>query len=687
VVIVDDAAEVRGLVRTHLRLSGRFVVLAEGRNGVEAVDLCREHQPDFVLLDISMPEMDGLEALPRIRRIAPRTRVVMYTGFDEAGLGDRARELGATALVEKSTVISGLAGYLEALRADPPPPPPPPPPVAAPSEPPAAEPDEGTDSGVLEEHLERFREVFDEAAIGMATMTLTGRVVRANKALADVVACPVDELIGKPYAELAPEPDRAAIGEALHRAQDGIGAVVQVEHGVLSAPVRKRVLSTAAPVRDARGRPLYLFLQSQDVTAQRLAEEELRQSEQRFALLVEAVEDYAIFMLDPDGRVASWNRGAQRIKGYESKEIIGQHFRVFYPQQLRDVRHPENELELARTRGVYEEEGWRIRKDGSSFWASVVITAVFDQDGNHVGFAKVTRDIDERRQMLLDAENSARALATANNDLQAANARLAREAADQAQFLAVTAHELRSPIGVLAGSAQLLLDHVDDLTAEERAELAQSITGSADRLQRLLRDLLTAARLEARAVHIDMDELDVGDLLTRAVSGARAGNANAEIRVEVPAGLRVSGERDRLAQALDNLITNALRHGAAPVTVRGVELDDRVEISVSDSGSGVPRQVQDRLFERFASGTPSTGTGLGLFIVRELVRAHGGDARYEVDPQGRPTFVLALPKVKATAVRGTAVSGTAVSGTAVSGTAVSGTAVSGTADAAPPDMP
>src|SRR5262249_6637677 len=157
-------------------------------------------------------------------------------------------------------------------------------------------------------------------------------------------------------------------------------------------------------VRDGRGRPLYLFLQCQDVTAQRRAEEQLRQSEDRFRLLVEAVQDYAIFMLDPEGYVISWNAGAQRIKGYSSDEIIGRHFRVFYPDQARAIKHPEYELEVARTRGQYMEEGWRIRKDGSRFWASVVITAVHDQSGRLIGYAKVTRDMSEHRQVLLDAE-------------------------------------------------------------------------------------------------------------------------------------------------------------------------------------------------------------------------------------------------------------------------------------------
>jgi PAS domain S-box-containing protein len=556
---------------------------------------------------------------------------VMYTGFDEGGLATSALELGAAGFIEKSTPIASLADQLAAIRFD-----------VAPDAVPGVEPDT-VGNTVLQDHLERFREVFHEAAIGMATMTLTGRIVRANKALAELVGHQVGELVGTPYSAVAPDSDRVAITEALHAAQDGEGTVVRVEHAVLKAPPSRRLLTTAAPVRDARGRPLYLFIQSQDVSAQRRIEEELRQSEQRFRLLVEAVEDYAIFMLDPDGRVISWNAGAQRIKGYSSQDIVGRHFRVFYPRDMQVIGHPEHELELARSRGRYEEEGWRVRKDGSRFWASVVITAIHDHDGRHLGFAKVTRDIDERRQMLIDAENAAQALATANDELEAANSRLAREAADQAQFLAVTAHELRAPVGALAGSAKLLVQHLEQLTHDERAELSESMTASAARLQRLLSDLLMAARLESKAVHLEVRDVDLSDVLARTVAAARAAVPDVQIELAAPPGLHVLGEADRLAQAVDNLLNNAVRHGRSPVLVRADVLGDRIDIAVSDRGPGVSADVVDRLFDRFATGSPTGGTGLGLFIVRELARAHGGDARYEPNEGGSARFVLSLP--------------------------------------------
>lgn len=764
VVVVDDAAEVRALVRARLRLSGLLEVVAEAANGAEAVAIARDLQPDLVLLDVSMPGMDGLEALPRIREVSPATSVAMYSGFQEEGLAHRARELGAAAFLEKSTALDTLADELVAVlaaqRA----------PAAVPVLPPqSAAPDtDAAERTVLREHLERFREVFEDAAIGMATVTLAGRIVRANGALGRLLAQPTDQLVGRSYAEFTAGAG-ADVDAALDDILSGRKYVVPLEHDVGDGPVPRRVLATLAPVLDSSQRPLYFFLQVQDVSRERSAEERLRRSEARFKLLIESVEDYAIFMLspdglvatwnagaerikgyteaeivgrhfrsfyprevqesghpehelelalrdghyeeegwrirkdgtrfwanvvitalrdddgrhlgfakvtrdttqrrehderlrqseerfrllvevvgdyaifmlDPDGRIASWNLGAERTNGYTGEEIIGQHFRVLYPPQLQEARHPEHELELALRDGRYEEEGWRVRKDGTLYWANVVITTVRDAHGDHVGFAKVTRDTSERRRMLDERERTTAALAEAN-------ARLEQAAEDQAHFLAVTAHELRTPVGVLGGTADTLAAHWTELEDDERAELLIGMTTSAVRLRRLLADLLTASRLQASALELSPARVDAGELVRRCAATARRTNPGVEIEVDADPGAVVRGDADRLAQAVDNLIANALRHGVPPVrisvrTAVGTTGTD-VEIVVSDSGSGVPEEMWPRLFDRFATGRSSGGTGLGLYIVRQLARLHDGEASYRpptADTAG--AFVIALP--------------------------------------------
>ena len=628
IVIVDDAPEVRLLLRTRLRMSGSLAVVGEGSTGAEAVAAAARHRPDLMLLDVSMPGMDGLEALPRVLEVSPGTRVAMYSGFQEQGLADRALELGASAFLEKSGSLDSLADELLAVLSLPATSPDPVPQSERPDEP-DDQPDDQADAEVLREHLERFGEVFDDAAIGMATVTLAGRVVRANAALAELVDRPVDQLVGTPYGEVAGAADDR-VDAALAEILQGVSRVVQVEHDVAVDGGRRRVLATLAPVLDREERPLYLFLQVQDVTAQRAAEEELRQSEARFRLLVDAVEDYAIFMLSPEGLVQSWNAGAQRIKGYAADEIVGRHFRTFYPAEVSAARHPEHELEIAIREGHYEEEGWRIRKDGTRFWANVLITAIHDGDGRHVGFAKVTRDNSERREML---------------------AALQQAADDQAHFLAVTAHELRTPVGVLAGTAEMLQEHWAALADDERAELLGGMATSATRLRRLLTDLLTASRLQSSALELSHEPVDVLRVAEVAVATELRLHPEAEIVLTGEEGGLVVGDADRLAQALDNLVENALRHGRGPVHVAVSRVDGTVEVAVSDAGSGVPDEMRERLFDRFATGRSRGGTGLGLYIVRQLARSHGGDASYRPPAAGETgsgAFVVSLPLAPAT---------------------------------------
>ncbi|GAA3814801.1 PAS domain S-box protein [Nocardioides panacisoli] len=633
VVIVDDAVEVRTLVRTRLRLSRKVTVVGEGSTGRDAIELAGRLRPDLMLLDVSMPGMDGLEALPKVRASSPDTRVAMYSGFEETGLADQTLELGAAAFFEKSTPLETLADDLLSLL-----------PgedrtvqLSAPDDRRAA-----AVEPVLKEHLERFREVFEDAAIGMATMTLSGRIVRANPSFGRLVARDADELVAESYADLAGE-DAGLVGDALAKVVSGDRDVLQIEHRVVTRLGDRRLLSTISSVRDAAQRPVYLFLQVQDVSAQREVEEELRLSEQRFRLLVETVQDYAIFMLDPDGHIASWNAGAQRIKGWTADEIVGKHFRNFYPEEKQLERHPEHELELAIRDGHYEEEGWRVRKDGSTFWAQVTITAVRDATGELIGFAKVTRDITERRQWLLEQEQAARALAQANAALEEVNQQLSHAAEDQSQFLGVTAHELRSPVGVLGGSAELLRRHWPDLPDEERVELLDGMTSSAARLQRLLKDLLTASRIRSSSIELKQSDVDLAGALERIARSIGRARPGEDIELRVPPDLTVVADPDRFAQMVENLLDNALRHGAAPVVVEARPHHVTVDILVTDSGAGVTDAMRDRLFERFATSSEG-GTGLGLYIVRALARAHGGDANYLPDDGA---FVITLPLASA----------------------------------------
>jgi len=631
VVVVDDVPEVREMVVAGLRASRRFAVVAEGSNGEEAVELAARHRPALMVLDISMPGMDGLAALPGVLAASPSTRVVMFSGFDPEGLADRALALGAVDFVDKGVPIRELAERL-ASALTPAPGPAVPEEVEAPATP------EAQAQAVVAEHRERFRGVFKEAAIGMATMTLAGRVVRANAAFGRLLGREADDLVGCSYEDLVHGADVGTFAGAIAKLAHGAENVVEFEHRLSSeAVVPTWSLSTVAAVQDSAGRPLYLFLQVQDVTLRRAAVDALKVSEERFRLLVAGVVDYAIFMLDPEGRIASWNAGAERIKGYSTDEILGQHFRIFYSPEAQAERHPEHELEQAVKDGRYQEEAWRVRKDGSRFWADVVITPVFDVAGDLVGFAKFTRDVTERRQVAL-------AQARAAEELQEANNRLRQADELKSEFMAITAHELRNPIAVLGGFASILLDRSHQLEEDERRQLLRGVGTQAARLNRLVEDLLVASRLDAGALEIHRDELDLGPLIAEASSGV-AGVDGTPIEVDCPPVLTVVGDRDRLNQMLVNYISNAVRYGSPPLRVEARPRDGFAEVRVLDAGGGVEPEVVPRLFEKFSRATQSAtgGTGLGLFIVRGLARAQGGDAWYEPGDPAGACFAFSVP--------------------------------------------
>jgi PAS domain S-box-containing protein len=422
--------------------------------------------------------------------------------------------------------------------------------------------------------------------------------------------------------------------QAVTRLGRGEIDAAEIEHP-LAGGAGAWVRSTLAVVADPDGGPLYLFAQAEDITERRRAVAALRASEERFRLLVEGALDYAIFMLDRDGHISTWNLGAQRMKGYRAEEIIGQHFRIFYPPEKQAIRHPEHELEWAVRDGRYEEEGWRIRKDGTRFWANVVITALFDHEGKLAGFGKVTRDVTERRQTEEARDRAAATLAGANEEL-----RVAREEAVNA--LDITAHELRSPIAAITGAADIVAEHWDQLDPTEREENIRNLTRSAARVRRLLEDLLVASRLEVGSVEFNAEEILIGPALAEAL--AAVGPTAGTVEVTGAAGVTVMADRLRLVQMVTNLLSNAARYGEPPVVVEVRPAGSVVEVRVWDHGPGVSDDLEPRLFRKFVRGKGGAdrGTGLGLFIVAELARRQGGDVWYERQ-NDRSCFGFRLP--------------------------------------------
>ena len=375
-------------------------------------------------------------------------------------------------------------------------------------------------------------------------------------------------------------------------------------------------------------------------------------------MLVETVEDYAIFALDPNGIVVSWNPGAQRFKGYSAAEIIGQHFSVFYPEEDLAARKPQIELEIAQSVGRLEDEGWRVRKDGTRFWANVVITALRAPNGELVGFAKVTRDLTERRAAEQRAIANARVVATEEALRRAAEVRSGelsalldrsreqaeeldqrRREADEANraktdFLAAMSHELRTPLNAIAGYVQLLMLGVrGPLTEEQIADLAR-VQRSQQHLLSLINDVLNFSRLEARSVTYRIEPVAIGAVIETAAAMVtpQAAAKNITVTWDAPALLVALADESKVEQILLNLLTNAVKftEPGGRVTMHSEADDEHVLVHVEDTGSGIPADRLTMIFEPFVQIGRSfvsqrEGTGLGLTISRDLARGMGGD--------------------------------------------------------------
>jgi PAS domain S-box-containing protein len=359
------------------------------------------------------------------------------------------------------------------------------------------------------------------------------------------------------------------------------------------------------------------------------------QSDALFRRLIESVQEYAIFLLDPDGRVLTWNPGARRIKGYEASEIIGQHFGRFYPAGTSREKL-DGELRDAVKNGQFEEENWRVRKDGTTFWANVVITPFYD-NAKLIGFIKVTRDLSERLR-----HEQERAEFIANE------ARARAEVAARDAFLSVAAHELKTPITTAKAAAQLLKRSFrgrSDLDGTQARSL-QLVEDQVEKLSRLVTRLLETVQIQGKRFAIFKESTDVAALVRSAVDGLDAASKKL-ISVTAPQSLTAEIDPLRFDQVLTNLLTNAIKF-SPPDQVISVALEGNgagLRLSVSDRGPGVPKHLRPQLFERFFQANPDrSGMGLGLFITKEIVEAHGGTIVAEFPAGGGTRFTVKLPR-------------------------------------------
>jgi PAS domain S-box-containing protein len=357
------------------------------------------------------------------------------------------------------------------------------------------------------------------------------------------------------------------------------------------------------------------------------------EGEDLFRLLVDQVKDYGIFVLDPNGIVSSWNAGAENIKGYQAHEIIGHHFSRFYPPDAIRAGWPKTELEYATRDGRFEDEGWRVRKDGTRFWANVVITALRDSDGRLRGFAKVTRDLTDRRRM----------------------ERLEADAQQMGEFVAMLAHELRNPLAPIRSAISVVRHSGGD--AARLGWALDVIDRQTGHLTRLVDDLLDVGRITRGQVRLERRRVRLGGIVDTSVEAVQPlvqqrGHA---LVVHVDADPLVRADAVRLAQVSTNLLTNACKY-----TPPGGTIDVRIGLhegsavlSVRDNGSGIAPDMLPRVFDIFTQDKRGLdraegGLGLGLTISRRLAELHGGSLSADSGGPGCGSeFTVRLPALPA----------------------------------------
>jgi PAS domain S-box-containing protein len=478
------------------------------------------------------------------------------------------------------------------------------------------------------ESANRIWAIFDKTVQFMGLLDRNGTLLEANQTALTFFGVTREKVIGHPFLDgpwcWGSHELRERLEQALRRGPLGETTRFEAVHvGALGQVMT--VDFSLTPVRDERGEVVFMIAEGHDISVLKRTALALQESEEQFRLLLESVKDHEIIMLDPGGHVVSWNAAAEAIKGYRAEEIIGQHFSVFYPDDHGVAgANPDEVLETARSLGRWSGEGWRKRKDGSLFWANILVSPVWDHRGELRGFAKVTRDETERRQ--------------AESELLAAKE--AAEAANRAkgEFLANVSHEIRTPMNGIIGMTELALE--TELSARQRDYLGL-VRSSADSLLMVINDILDFSKIDAGKLELSPSGFSLRELVEETVRtlALRAHGKGLEVACSIAPRVpdAVIADSGRLRQIIVNLLGNAIKFTERGSILLEADLAEEnvddgnviLHMAIRDTGVGIAREKLWSIFQPFEQADNSTtrrfgGTGLGLTISRELVLLMGG---------------------------------------------------------------
>lgn len=373
--------------------------------------------------------------------------------------------------------------------------------------------------------------------------------------------------------------------------------------------------------------------------------EQLRRSEERYHKMIAEVEDYAIILLDPDGYIQNWNKGAENIKGYKTDEIVGKHFSVFYAPEDRESKLPNKLLNEAREKGKANHEGWRMKKDGTKFWGWVVITALHDEKNNIIGFSKVTRDLTERKLAEDRMRQNTDQLESQNKELE--------------QFAYVASHDLQEPLRKIRTFNSLILEHEEKTLSQKGKEYFERSIAAADRMHHLIDDLLTYSR--ATRDNHKFETVDLNAIVARIRSSYK--DTDKQVVIGSDPLPEVKGMRFQFEQLFENIIGNGVKY-QPDENIRRIDIRYRLvggdeiawkgygaaskfhHISFTDNGIGFEQQYADKIFEMFHrlhGRSEYSGSGIGLAIVKKIVLNYGGFITAESEPGKGATFHVYFP--------------------------------------------